>query len=382
MAGAFLASLGKSKVMVGATMEDVTSNAAAWDVRYLYLSGGVADGTGPCASCASNCTAATKSCQNGAGGCPWWGCYQYDQVPPGAYVRDFIKAAKMKAQLPMFTWYQFLQASGAMEGPMQLNKANDATFMAKYLNDWRFFLQQVGTEKALIHIEPDLWGYAQRFNPNAHAIPAKVSSVAGVDCATTEESVAGLGKCMVAMAKKYAPNAKVGLHASAWATGIDVSLNKSASFDLKAEARKVADYLKECGGADADYIAIEASDRDAGYYQVVRGQDRFWDATNATRPNFTQMFEWSKELAERIGRPTFWWQLPIGNPALNNTNQAYKDNRVDYFFAHPAEIAAAHGAGFAFGAGAGDQTLPTTDNGNLVNKAKAYLSGGGQNPCP
>ena len=382
MAGAFLSSLGKARLLVGATMDDGSANAAAWDVRYLYISGGVPDGASACVSCASGCTAAGKSCKNGGVGCPWWGCYQYDQVPPGAFARDFVVAAKAKALLPMFTYYQFLQSSGATEGPAQVMKANDAVFLARYLNDWRFFLQQIGAQAAILHLEPDLWGYAQRFNPNPHAIPAKVGTANPTDCAGQEDSFAGLGKCMVAMAKKYASNAKVGLHASAWATGTDVSLNKSASFDLKAEARKVADYLRECGGADADYLAVEASDRDAGYYQLVRNENRFWDPTNATRPHFAQAFEWAKELAERLGKSLVWWQLPIGNPALPDLNQKYRDNRVDYFFGHLSEIVAAHGAVIAFGAGADDQTNPATDNGNLIGKMKAYLAGAGQAPCP
>ncbi|MBU1073632.1 hypothetical protein KKG45_10325, partial [bacterium] len=29
------------------------------------------------------------SCANDAG-CPWWGCWQYDQLPPGRYVADFV----------------------------------------------------------------------------------------------------------------------------------------------------------------------------------------------------------------------------------------------------------------------------------------------------
>ncbi len=382
MAGAFLSSLGKSRLLVGATMEDAQADAAKWDLRYLYISGGLFDGAAPCGSCATSCTAATKSCKNGAGGCPWWGCFQYDQVAPGAYVREFIGAAKLKGAIPMFTYYQFLQSSGAAEGPMQVQKANDPVFAARYLADWRFFLQQIGTNTAIVHLEPDLWGYAQRFNANAHLIPAKVSSANPTDCAGMEESFAGLGKCMVAMAKKYSSGAKVGLHASAWATGTDVSLNKSAAFDVKAEARKVADYLKECGGADADYLAVEASDRDAGYYKVVRTQDRFWDSSNATRPHFAQAFEWAKELAERLGKPLIWWQLPIGNMSLPDPNQKYRDNRVDYFLGHPDQVVAAHGVIIAFGAGAGDQTNPATDNGNLLSKVKAYVAGAGQNPCP
>ena len=67
--------------------------------------------------------------------------------------------------------------------------------------------------------------------------------------------------------------------------------------------------------------------------------------------------------------------------ALGNITQKYKDNRVDYFFTHLDQVAAAHGAIFAFGAGASDQTNASTDNGNVIGKVKAYVNGGGTVAC-
>ena len=60
---------------------------------------------------------------------------------------------------------------------------------------------------------------------------------------------------------------------------------------------------------------------DAGYYKVVRTEDRFWDSNNAIRPHFAHAFEWARELAERVGKPLIWWQLPIGNMSLPDQNQ-------------------------------------------------------------
>jgi hypothetical protein len=89
-------------------------------------------------------------------------------------------------------------------------------------------------------------------------------------------------------------------------------------------------------------------------------------------PDFHQDFAWVKALTESLGKGALYWQTPLGNANQNNTTNHWKDNRVDYFFSHMNELAAAHALGAAFGAGAGDQTLPTTDGGNLVSKAKAY----------
>jgi hypothetical protein len=74
--------------------------------------------------------------------------------------------------------------------------------------------------------------------------------------------------------------------------------------------------------------------------------------------------------------------MPLGNASQNNTTNHWKDNRLDYFFAHWDELAAAHVLGAAFGAGQGDQTLPSTDGGNLIAKTKAYVASGGQGLVP
>jgi hypothetical protein len=381
-AGALVQALGKDHLLVGGSFADAQQPQAPWDVRYQYLSGGLFDGTAACASCASGCTAGGTSCANAAGGCAWWGCWQYDQDPPGAYVRNFVAAAKSHAEIPMLSYYQLLQSSQLAEGTSEVAAVNDQALLVRYFADWRFVLQQVGTDAALLQLEPDLWGYGEQLNANPHLIPAKVTAANPTDCATQEDSFAGFGRCLVAMARKYAPNAKVGLHASAWGSNIDVSLNTSASLDVAGEANKVADFLVACGAADADFVTVEASDRDAGYYQTVQSRNTWWDATNTALPTFNQHFAWAKALAERVGRPLLWWQLPVGNMGLNNTANHYQDNRVDYFFAHTLQVAQAHGAGFFFGAGAGDQTDPGTDNGNLVSKLNALSTAGGQAPCP
>jgi len=384
LAATFLSSLGKTSPFVGASMQDSTANAAPFDGRYLYLSGGYFDGAEPCASCASGCTADGASCSNAGDGCAWWGCWQWDQDPPGQYVVSFVSAAnsatyggQTNPQIPLITYYQVLQASGVDEGAAEVAALDNQAFLHKYFADFRLVLQKVGNSKALLHLEPDFWGYVEQSGGNPHVMPAPVSAANATDCASAEDSVAGFARCLIAMARKYAPNSRIGLHASGWGTNYDVLHNTNASLDVVAEARKLGNYLLELGAADGDFVVADMSDRDAGYYQQ-QGRNTFWDTTNAKLPNFSQAFKWAKAVSETVGKPILWWQIPVGHMAQNNTPDHYQDNRVDYLLSHMDEVVAANGAGLFFGAGAGGQTTPESDGGNLVAKVKAYAA----NPAP
>ncbi len=374
-----LASLGRGHLLVGLSGSDAAAAAAPYDLRYLYLAGGLADGAGPCGRCDSGCKSAGASCANSAG-CGWWGCWQWDQAPPGDYARGFVakaKAAPRGAQIPMITYYELLQASGVPEGDAEVSKVSDREFMARYLADWRFLLQQIGGEVAFLHVEPDFWGYAAQRGVACSAIPAAVASASPVECAGLPETLAGLGRCMIAMARRHAPNAKVGLHASGWGTRVDVLSNRDPALDVAAEARELGTFLAGCGAGEADFVAADMTDRDAGYYETVMHRRTWWDATDATLPSFRQAFAWGRAVAEEVGRPILWWQTPVGDSAGTNVSMHYRDNRVDYLFAHLPELAAAHSIGVAFGAGQGDQTSPDTDGGNLARRASACGAAGG-----
>jgi hypothetical protein len=347
----------KPRLWVGADLSDATESTVHLDVRAQYLSGGYSS-QGVCSSCGSSCSTA------------WWGCWQDASQPPGAYVRDFASAARGKSELPWFTYYELLQASGASEGSGEVQVANDATFMTRYFDDYRFFLQQLGGA-AMVHLEPDFWGYAEQMNSNPHAISAAVASANPTDCGGVENTIAGMGQCMISMVHKYAPGARVGLHASGWATNMDVLSNSDPSLDVIAEANKLATFLAGCGESQADFVALDAADRDAGYYQSV-GKDTWWDAANASLPDFHQAFAWEQALTTALNKSAVWWQTPYGNMSLPNQTLAWKDNRLDYFFAHPDELVQANTLALVFGAGASNQTNASSDGGHFVSQANGF----------
>lgn len=375
-----LKSLGKDKLLLGGAMEDATAKLAPFDVRYLYLSGAFPDGDKPCTSCATGCATSGKTCANSGGGCQWWGCWQFDQDPPGAYMRDFVKTAKANGQIPMASLYIMLQATKVKEGPAEVTAANDPAVMVRYFDQFHFLLDQIGNDVALIHIEPDFWGYAQQINPDPSKIPAAVSKANPTDCKDLPDTIAGMGNCLVAMTRAYAPNAKIGLHASGWGTKNDVLHNSDPKTDVEGIGKATGEFMGACA-TDADFLVIDAADRDAAWYDT-QNRSTWWDDTNAKLPNFTQAFTWAKAVSLAAKKPVFWWQVPLGNMTLPNKDGQWKDNRLDYFLDHLDEVAAAQAFGVVFGAGAGGQTTFETDGGHAVSKIKSIAEKGGQAPCP
>jgi hypothetical protein len=368
-------------LQLGYSGDLATVGTTGFALRYQYLAGELAPDPG----CLSPSRPNAVGC-----GTAWWGTWQWDALPPGQFVASFADATSAAGLRPMFTYYVLLPAAqarlGIAEGtPEATLEASDVAFMTAYLDDFRFFLRKLGTRPALIHVEPDFWGYAQQAAraaaTDAHGLAAAVASANPADCAGQENSIAGLGRCLVAMVRSHAPNALVSLHASAWASGFDCVSNTMASLDVAAEARKTADFLAACGAGGADLVTFDISDRDAGWY-ATQGRNSWLDATDLALPTFAQAFRWSAALTARLGLSGLWWQVPLGNRDLPNRCDAWQDNKLDYFLDHPDRVAASGAVGVAFGAGATCQTSPQTDGGRLVARAKALLAAGGQPLCP
>jgi hypothetical protein len=304
------------------------------------------------------------------------------------YAGKRINEAVSHGVAPMLTFY-CMTAAGENMLPQSIG---DSTYMTTY---WKDYAQLLSTTAAantpvLLHIEPDFWGYLQQASITAGSIdgvPAKVSVSNAAECAGLPETVVGFGKCLVAMAHARAPKALIGFHASSWSSNMDVTENSNASLDVNAEAQKTVTFLKAVGGADADFIATDLLDRDAGCYEVGYSDGMgnkicgvrpglYWDESNAKIPNFHQAWTWAQAIAEGLDLPMVWWQIPFGSPSSTpgGTPGHFRDNRVHYLFGHIAELVGAHGVGIAFGTGAGGQTDWTTDNDEFKNAVVAYFA--------
>ncbi len=284
--------------------------------------------------------------------------------PSGAYLTKFAADAKAHGVVPFFTIYAM-----AGWGDGNIWAVNDHDYMTSYWATTKLMFQKIAeyAGPAVVHFEPDFWGYTQNQEADPAKFPAKISAEAP-DCASLANNMVGMGNCLVKLARMYAPKAVIGFQASTWA-------------GKPADAVR---YLTQIGANTADMIVVETLDRDAGCYEVgtdaacKRQVDHpYWDDQG-----FRDHLGWAKAIGDGIGLPVMWWQMPLGVPSTSPGGTAghYRDNRASWLFAHASEFVAAGGIGAVFGAGADHQTTLGTDGGQFGKLAAGYLASPAQLP--
>jgi len=294
------------------------------------------------------------------------------------YAGKRIRESRGHGQVTMLTVYMMASwGDGNIKAELE-----SAQFMADWFADWTQLLATIKAENdpVVLHVEPDFWGYVQQQG----VTKALVSQSKAAECGGQPDTIAGFGKCLVAMTRARAPNAVLGFHASVWSTNMDTGSNTNPNLDVAAEAAKTVAFFKASGLDQADFVATDVSDRDAGCYEAghapmcaPKRTNVYWDEANVALPNFKQHFKWASALTTGLDLPLIWWQIPYGSPsgAPGGAVGAWRDNRVHYFFAHVGELVAAGGVGAAWGVGAGDQTY-------LTNEFKTAVKGYFGSPFP
>ena len=287
--------------------------------------------------------------------------------PLGHYVTMHVDAAKTRGIVPMFTLYQ-----AAAWGEGDLDAFQSDAFMIRYWANVRILFDRLreGGVAAIVHVEPDLWGYFQKTNgDDPRASTVRVRSLVP-ECASLPDDASGFGKCLVRLSRRLAPKVVIGLSASTF----------GAYRDGEPDPMRVGRFLRDVGGADADITVVETLDRDAGCFEAAalpkcqRKGFFYW-----TEAQFTAHLAWAKTIRVATGKPLLWWQTPLGVPSETPGGTAghYRDNRVEYIFRYPWKFAQAGGIGAVFGEGARNQTTVRTDGGQFKEALTRYLASGG-----
>jgi hypothetical protein len=287
--------------------------------------------------------------------------------PNGDFARFYIQDSAANGIIPVFTYYMLLQSApgGGAESAAVFTNLNNTSTMTAYYNDLKLFFQKAGafpTQKVILHVEPDFWGYMElrATSSDAKTIPAKVSETGIPELAGLPSNVSGFARAVVKLRDAYAPNVFVGYHISVWGTGNDIALSKPADAVVNALAAQAAAFYNSLA-ASFDIAFAEFSDRDSGFYQYVYGDGgQHWWGAEDFRRNALFLGGFSSATAKRI----VMWQTPLGNTrmrAQNNTTGHYQDNRPEWLLDEPARthLTAYRDAGvvaFLFGGGAGGTT--------------------------
>lgn len=288
-------------------------------------------------------------------------------APRGEYVNQVTSAADAVGAVPMFTLYQM-----ATLGDGNLAILDNRSVMTQYWSQTVLLFQRLATynKPALVSFEPDFWGYVQQ--QTAGGDPTRRFAWVNItpECATLPNDVTGVGRCLVRIARQYAPRVAIGFAPSTF--GDPVQANVEA-------------FMNRIGAATADFVTMQTLDRDAGCFEAVpqpsycqrTRMTYYWDESNRTSPNFREHFASARSFGRAIGNlPLVWWQTPMGQPAassLGGRSKRWRDNRVNYFLTHGSELVAAGGMAVVFSTGEPNQTDISSDDGQFQRLSNAYL---------
>lgn len=298
-----------------------------------------------------------------AGGASWVNF----NSPAGSYVDRRVEDAASIGAVPMFTLYQM-----AVQGDGNLAPLSDRTAMATYWSHTVLLFDRLAAANvpALVNLEPDFWGYVQ-YQTAAGSDPAQRFAYVNItgDCAALPNTVAGMARCLMTIARKRAPKAAIGFPPADFGFGTDAVIR----------------FMRSLGAQDADFVVMQTLDRDAGCFEArsTTGEctgrtvtNPYWDATNTRSPNFHEHFAEARRYRDGLGQPLLWWQTPMGVPSTvaGGSTGRFRDNRVDYFLRHPDELVAAGAMGVVFSVGQAQQTTISTDAGQFQARLNAYLA--------
>ena len=298
-----------------------------------------------------------------------------------------------------------------------LDHLNDPSFMQPYFTGLVDLFRQLDANYSgqfLLHVEPDLSGYAQQLSidrvrcasdcvagvaaDNPAGVRAAVAASGITQLAAFQDTLQGFFSAVLYLRDQYAPRVSLAYHVSNWATAstgrVDnknqtansISLG-TAPVDAAALGRRVAGFAA-LNGASAlpvdlpgpatshyDVLFNDVLDNDAAYFATALNHPEYWwDSENVDVPNFARWETYLGSITEATGLPATVWQVPLGNTVYrveNNTPGHYQDNRLEYFFDHLSELRDIGVTGVIFGSSekstwAGDNQHDLTDNTKTV----------------
>ena len=255
----------------------------------------------------------------------------------GSFVTGYVQDSLRNGFVPVFSLYglqQSLPGRDATQEPDRVRiNLDDAQAMRAWFADLRLFFTRAaafGESPIVLHVEPDLWGYAQRDAAvdDLDQVPAKVAATAIRELAGLPDSVAGLAQAVVRLRDATAPNVVLGYQLSMWGTGQDIAYSDPPDGEVDALARRASAAYASLHAA-FDLVFVEYTDRDAALRTIREGSTAAWWDDEDFRRNVRFL----TGVSSQIRLALVMWQVPLGNTlmrAMNNTPGHYQDNKVQW----------------------------------------------------
>jgi hypothetical protein len=298
--------------------------------------------------------------------------------PNGSFVTNYAQESQANGMRSVFDYYMLLQsapATGSTEAAKLTSNLNNVSTMTAYYNDLKLFFQRAAPfgNTAVLHVEPDLWGYLQQrsSSDNASTVTGvRVSSTGLADLAGLPDTAAGLAQAVLRLRDLYGPGVQVAYHASVWGTGNDILYSDPGDSTVDALGTRAGNFYLSLG-AGFDLAFIDPSDRDAAFkqFQYGDGGAAWWSAAD-----YARNVRWVSRFYATTGEPLVMWQVPLGNTfmrAMNNTWNHYQDNHVQWLIddpgrTHLTDYVNAGVIAIIFGRGADGATCACDGNGDGV----------------
>jgi hypothetical protein len=291
----------------------------------------------------------------------------------GGWGLGYMQECAAAGFIPAIQYYQLLGEPGGGE-QQTLAKVQNVDTMKGYFEDFKILMQRAKefNKPVLVLLEADGFGFLQQQSGQQPASDAAVKATGLPELASLPDNVAGWGLAFLQLRKAVgASKVILGVHVSAWASGKDMTY-LSVTDPLAPEVDKIYDFLAPAGlganvtGQTYDVMVGDPLDRDSDFYQVTKGDKRWWDASDAapvSSASFNRYAEWLRLLNRKTGKRWVLWQIPLGNSNHKNVwnkggvSEGYKDNRPEFFFgdggaAHRSKFVDAGVISLLFGAGA------------------------------
>lgn len=292
----------------------------------------------------------------------------------GRFVDDYVADSRKVGMVPVFTWYQLRQslpgASTSDESTADLGNLKNRDTMRAYFSSLRTLFEHLRDAggPSVVHIEPDLWGYAQqRHGDDAAHTPAVVGSTGLPDLEGLPDDLTGVARAVVRLRNRIAPGVVLGYGLSIWGTDKDIAISNEPDHVVDDLAQRSVRFYRSLQ-APFDTVFGEFNDRTSGYAQLRSGlpaDQAWWD-----RADFARHLRFMGHVHNGTRKPLVMWQIPLGNTVMrssDNTTRHYQDNRVQWLLdpAHQyRKLRAYRDAGVVallFGPGQGDDTHADDD---------------------